>query len=46
MPGDPGLLGAAAFHSSDEVIRGENGVPERFRSFVERVRKHRTEYQP
>ncbi|MEV0756594.1 hypothetical protein [Streptosporangium sp. NPDC050280] len=46
VPGDPGLLGAAAFRSSDEVIRGENGVPERFRSFVERVRKHRAEYQP
>lgn len=46
VPGDPGLLGAAAFRSSDEVIRQENGVPERFRAFVERVRKHRAEYQP
>lgn len=46
VPGDPGLLGAAAFRSSDEVIREENGVPERFRSFVERVRKHRAEYRP
>ncbi|MER6827606.1 serine/threonine-protein kinase [Streptosporangium sp. NPDC000563] len=46
VPGDPGLLGAAAFRSSDGVIREENGVPERFRSFVERVRKHRAEYQP
>ncbi|GAA4204992.1 hypothetical protein GCM10022252_64790 [Streptosporangium oxazolinicum] len=46
VPGDPGLLGAAAFRSSDDVIRRENGVPERFRSFVERVRKHRAEYQP
>ncbi|MEU4410588.1 serine/threonine-protein kinase [Streptosporangium sp. NPDC023963] len=46
VPGDPGLLGAAAFRSSDDVVREENGVPERIRPFVERVRKHRAEYQP
>ncbi len=46
VPGDPGLLGAAAFRSSDDVVRRENGVPERIGPFVERVRKHRAEYQP
>ncbi|MEU8379558.1 serine/threonine-protein kinase [Streptosporangium sp. NPDC048865] len=46
VPGDPGLLGAAAFRSSDDVVRRENGIPERIRPFVERVQKHRAEYQP
>ncbi|MFB9677520.1 serine/threonine-protein kinase [Streptosporangium vulgare] len=46
VPGDPGLLGAAAFRSSDDVIRKENGIPERFRPFVERVRKYRAQYEP
>ncbi|WP_067180180.1 serine/threonine-protein kinase [Microtetraspora niveoalba] len=46
VPGDPGLLGAAAFRSSDDVIRGENGVPARFQPYVERVRRHRADYQP
>lgn len=46
VPGDPGLLGAAAFRSSDDVVRREGGVPERHRAHVERVRKFRDEYQP
>ncbi|WP_066375483.1 serine/threonine-protein kinase [Herbidospora mongoliensis] len=46
VPGDPGLLGAAAFRSSDDVIRRENGVPERFRAHVEKVRVARDRYLP
>lgn len=46
VPGDPGLLGAAAFRSSDDAIRRDNGIPEGVRPFVERVREHRAEYQP
>ncbi|MFC7644200.1 serine/threonine-protein kinase [Streptosporangium lutulentum] len=46
VPGDPGLLGAAAFRSSDDVIREAMGVPARFRAYVERVRTHRAAYEP
>ncbi|TKK90799.1 protein kinase [Herbidospora galbida] len=46
VPGDPGLLGAAAFRSSDDVIRRENGVPERIRAHVEKVRAARDRYLP
>jgi hypothetical protein len=46
VPGDPGLLGAAAFRSSDNVIREAKGVPARFRAYVERVRQNRAAYEP
>ncbi|MFI6799805.1 serine/threonine-protein kinase [Streptosporangium canum] len=46
VPGDHGLLGAAAFRSSDDVIRRERGVPARLQSYVDQVRKYRAEYQP
>ncbi|WP_067130950.1 serine/threonine-protein kinase [Microtetraspora malaysiensis] len=46
VPGDQGLLGAAAFRSSDDVIRQGNGVPARFQPYVDRVRRFRADYQP
>jgi hypothetical protein len=46
VPGDPGLLGAAAYRSSDDVIRQAKGVPARFQSYVERVRRYRDAYTP
>ncbi len=46
VPGDHGLLGAAAFRSSDDVIREEKGVPARFQPYVERVRQYRAAYKP
>ncbi|MFC4585757.1 serine/threonine-protein kinase [Sphaerisporangium corydalis] len=44
--GDPGLLGAAAFRSSDEAVRRDHGVPPRFQAHIERVRRYRAEYLP
>jgi hypothetical protein len=46
VPGDPGLLGAAAFRSSDDVVRQSKGVPARFQPYVERVRRYRAAYKP
>ncbi|WP_459804311.1 protein kinase domain-containing protein [Herbidospora sp. RD11066] len=46
VPGDPGLLGAAAFRSSDDTVRKEGGIPERFRAHIEQVRQARDRYLP
>lgn len=46
VPGDPGLLGAAAFRTSDDVVRQENGIPPTLRAYVDRVREYREAYQP
>ncbi|MFC0553838.1 serine/threonine-protein kinase [Planotetraspora thailandica] len=44
--GDRGLLGAAAYRTSDDVIRRENGIPARLQAHIDRVKEYRAEYQP
>ncbi|MET8052505.1 serine/threonine-protein kinase [Streptosporangium sp. NPDC005286] len=46
VPGDPGLLGAVAFRSSDDVVRQEGGIPARFQAHADLVRRHRAAYEP
>lgn len=46
VPGDPGLLGAAAFRSSDDVIRQEGKIPDSLKAHTDQVRRYRDAYQP
>jgi serine/threonine protein kinase len=46
VPGERPLLLAAAYRTSDEVVRKSGGVPERLRPYTDRVREYLIRYSP